>query len=131
MTKKISVRKAVLIGTLVVNGPVTILMFAPAVTFLWLIKIAVVSEDQIWLVLLIFAASFVFAWLSWPISIVKWRLWAFESVDDIQQLKIAAVAIGLTWPNGHMLSKTELKSKSQTAREMELDKANSGPRGEG
>lgn len=68
------------------------------------------------------AAGFVIAWLWWSVMVPRWRLWAYERVDDIAELKRAAVAVGLIWPDGWILERTEIKSKAHAARERELER---------
>ena len=53
------------------------------------------------------------AWAWWSWTIPKWRLWALRNVDDWKALKKAAVKAGLTWPDGHVFEKTEIKSTEQ------------------
>jgi hypothetical protein len=50
-------------------------------------------------------------WLAWSILVPRWRLWAYEQVDDIEALKREAVAAQLTWPEGHWLERTEIASR--------------------
>jgi hypothetical protein len=48
-------------------------------------------------------------------------------VDDIPKLKEQAVAVGLTWPDGHVFENTEIKTEEQRRRERELDPAKRPP----
>ena len=117
----VSVRRAIWIGLFLVNGPVLVFLAGPLFLFDRLIEAGWVSREHNWLGLVAFAAGLVVAWAWWSVSIVRWRLWAYERVQDIKHLKEEAVSVGLTWPDGHIFSKTEIKSKTQSQRERELD----------
>lgn len=121
MQGSVSVRRAIWIGLLLVNGPVLLFLAGPLFLFDRLIKTGWVSREYNWLGLVAFAGGFVVAWVWWSISIVRWRLWAYERVQNIEHLKEEAVSVGLTWPDGHIFSRTEIKSEAQSQRERELD----------
>lgn len=53
--------------------------------------------------------------------IPKWRLWTYEGVADIPRLKAWAVNVGLTWLDGSVFNRTEIKSREHALRERELD----------
>ena len=59
-----------------------------------------------------FALSFVGSWLVWSVQIPRWRLWAYQRVDDIELLKELAVERQYIWPEGSFFQKTELMSQS-------------------
>jgi hypothetical protein len=52
------------------------------------------------------------AWLAWSLLTPRWRLWAYERVENIEELKRLAVERRLTWPDGHIFGKTEIVSRS-------------------
>jgi hypothetical protein len=58
-----------------------------------------------------FVSGFVAGWMVWSIQIPRWRRWAYERVDDVEELKRHAVEAQLIWPEGHVLQKTELASR--------------------
>jgi hypothetical protein len=113
---RISVRRALLMGTLVVNVPVWLLLIGlPAA--------AGAFEHQLGkLALAGFPIGFVLAWLWWSLSVPRWRLWAYERVDSIVALKRSAVSAGLTWPDGSFFARTEIKSGAHAARERALER---------
>jgi hypothetical protein len=104
--------KAILIGTLWVNIPVFSLMFSPI-----LILLAFVPEPSVAVAISVFVPGFIFAWLWWSINVPKWRLWAYKRVSDIKALKNKAILAGLVWPDGSLLSRTEIKSKLHAEQE--------------
>jgi hypothetical protein len=59
-----------------------------------------------------FALSFVGSWLVWSVQIPRWRLWAYQRVEDIELLKELAVERQYIWPEGSFFQKTELMSQS-------------------
>ena len=115
MSKQLSIVRVVEVGLLVVNGPVFLLLFGPGVLAWILMPNSGLS------VLGVFGVGFVLAWLWWSLAIPRWRVWAFERVSDIPELKRAAVLARLTWPDGHVFERTEIKSAAIRAREQALE----------
>jgi len=50
-------------------------------------------------------------WLYWSVMITKWRLWAFENVRNVHELRKRAIRENLIWPDGHILNKIEIRSR--------------------
>ncbi len=119
--KKISVTQAIVAGTFFVNGPVMVLIMAPLLLIGQLVSHGIITPSQKWLVVPAFLCGIGAAWLWWSLTIMRWRIWAFERVADIPALKEAAVLVGLTWPQGHVYERTEIKSKAQAQKERQLD----------
>ena len=119
LANSISVTRAIAIGLLVVNGPLLPIMFLPMI--LLFPAITHFENNNVLASLLIFFSALFFgflaAWCWWSFTIPKWRLWAYEKVQDISLLKQKAVGIGLVWPDGHFFEKTEFKSAEHEARE--------------
>jgi len=57
--------------------------------------------------------GFVLGWLYWSFAITYWRIWAFENVRNVQDLKRQAVRAKVIWPDGSWLEKTEIRSHEQ------------------
>ena len=130
--KTVSVKAAIARGQWVVNGPVMALMFVPA-------GLALLAHRPLAALLgsgpgatVVAGASavggWVLAWIWWSHAVVRWRLWAYEHVEDIPALKQRAVEVGLTWPDGHVFGRTEVKSAAQAAREKALERGDQGLR---
>ena len=115
-----SLSRVIWVGLLVVNGPV-LLLCGPLFLFGQLVGSVTISRSYNWLGLLVFGVGFALAWLWWSVSVPKWRLWAYQRVEDVAELKARAVGVGLTWPDGHFIERTEIKSRSHARRERELD----------
>jgi hypothetical protein len=113
----ISVGRAIYTGSLVVNGPVFALLFGPLFVFSQL----KIDRSYNWIGAVVFGVGFVLAWLWWAISVPRWRIWAYSSVENVPLLKRRAVEVGLTWPDGHFFSRTEIKSQAMHKRERELE----------
>jgi hypothetical protein len=97
---RLSVRKAVIIGQLIINIPVTIIIFGS-------IFIGFLLLPRWWWVF--FIGGFVLAWLWWAIIVPRWRKWAIRRGAPVQELHRLAVATGLEWPTGNIFEKTEIK----------------------
>lgn len=55
-------------------------------------------------------AGLLFGWLVWAALVPQWRLWAYQRVLDVAELKRLAVEANLIWPEGHFFEKTEIRS---------------------
>jgi hypothetical protein len=76
-------------------------------------------------VILISASAFVGllpSWLWWSIMEPKWKIWAYESIDPayVMALKQRAISNGLIWPDGSIFNKTEIWSKEDHAKMLEI-----------
>lgn len=125
--QSLSVWKAIGAGLLWINLPVLAIIFgASAAPVLVMYRPddadALDPDSVVWLVMSGLAVGFVLAWLWWSVMVPRWRLWAYERVDDIAKLKRVAVAVGLIWPDGWIFERTEIKSKAHAARERALER---------
>lgn len=124
---RITIPAAIRRGTLIVNGPVMALLAGPGLLVVmsakpltdWLGSRDAVSS----LTLATFALGFVLAWTWWSVSVPRWRLWAYERVDDIPALKAHAIRAGLIWPDGSLFQRTEIRSAELARRIQELESA--------
>ncbi|MFV0233558.1 hypothetical protein OBK30_10940 [Empedobacter falsenii] len=61
-----------------------------------------------------FPVGFIFAmavsWLWWSFMITKWRLWAFENVRNVHELKKRAIQEKLIWLDNSIFEKTEIRT---------------------
>jgi hypothetical protein len=120
----VTVDQAIARGSRIVNWPVRAALIAPALLyFLGRRPLeSVLGEHTFGLIVFaFFAACFVAAWLWWSVQVPKWRLWAYERVADIPELKRKAILVGLTWPDGSIFARTEIKSSQHAALERELE----------
>lgn len=102
---------AALWGLLSVNGPVLILLCSAPIAGLvvwqmsdpWIPAIVsgfvgLMSAFLVWCL----------AWLAWAINAPRWRLWAYERVDNLDRLHGWAVSFGILWSEGHFFERTEI-----------------------
>ena len=118
--QKISIKKAVGLGTIFVNVPVFCFLIGGFV----LTKLFAVSEifpkKYELLILSGIFIGFVAAWLWWSFTVPLWRYWAYQRVESIKELKVSAIQAGLIWPQGSWFEKSEIKPKKLVALELEL-----------
>jgi len=102
-----TVDEAISKGHRMVTYPVIFIMFS---TFGLTYYLSTQNKNTvlIWLAGLIL--SFVFGWIYWSIVITKWRLWAFENVRNVHELKKRAIQEKLIWEDESMFEKTEIRS---------------------
>ncbi len=122
----VSIGKAIRRGLVWVYGPFFPLMlglpFLLVMGFFERAKyVAMPEEADIFVYLIAGIAGITAPWLWWSYSVPKWRLWAYERVENIPALISEAVAVGLIWPPGHFFEKTEIKSKDHAAKEKEWE----------
>jgi len=126
MTRNTSVRQAINIGLVTVNGPVLPLLLAPMLMILPHMSQIEHAQGLGFAILLFFGSvisGLPVAWAWWSFSVPRWRLWAYERVENIPRLKKRAVQVGLVWPDGHFFARTEFKSAAHAAKEKALEQA--------
>lgn len=69
----------------------------------------------------LFLFGIVLAWIWWSIMVPRWRLWAWERVEDLDDLKQKAVRAGIIWPEGWIFEKTEFQSEYIKAKLRDLE----------
>ena len=108
MKQTISVDKAINRGHLMVNLPVMIaLIGCPG------LAVYLNSQNKLpgWSIAIAAIIGFGLAWLIWSIMITKWRIWAFENVRNVHELKKRAIREKLIWDDDNIFEKTEIRSK--------------------
>ncbi len=119
MREQISVNKAIKIGHLIVNIPVfTAIIGSPAFA-LYLSKQNLIPG---WGIGIAFLIGFVLAWLIWSYMITKWRIWAFENVRNVHELKKRAIQEKLIWNDGNIFEKTEIRNSEDKIKLRNLEK---------
>jgi hypothetical protein len=127
---KISVERAVALGMLFVNGPIVPIMVGPlflALPALHRLEVDHGAGTAIFASMVGFGGGSALAWLWWSITVPRWRLWADKRVEDVAQLKILAVKAGLTWPDGHVFERTEIKTAAHAEQEKAFDRKSPSP----
>jgi hypothetical protein len=104
MESKTSITKVINRGRIMVNIPVFIAMIIlPSLTYILNLELKIVLVTCV--------IGFILAWGIWSIMITKWKIWAYEKVEDIDLLKRRAIKEKLIWPDGHFFERTEIRSK--------------------
>lgn len=117
--KKISVRQAILLGQLFVNGGIIIVMLGT-----WILSFVVVVQAKlsVWFILAGIFAGPIVAWPWWSFSKPIWEHWAVKRIDEleIEAFYREAVRAQLAWPRGHVFEKTELKSSEHKLHDLKF-----------
>ncbi len=116
--------QAVTCGVLFVNGNVVLTMFGiPALAYGAVLGLGLDALSAEKAAALAFLLSWPLAWLCWSLLVPRWRIWAYERIEDIGQLKRSAVTAGLIWREGHFFERTEIRTPYQRRRIRELEQA--------
>ncbi|WP_272149175.1 hypothetical protein [Tenacibaculum aiptasiae] len=107
-------------GQIFVNFPVAIVLIVFARISMYLYEFEFISRKVVIIGLII---SVILSWLTWSFLIVKWRIWAFERVDEkyYEDLKNEAIKLKLIWADGHIFEKTEIRNAKERARIKEIN----------
>lgn len=117
---RLSITSAVVVGTIWVNVPILPLMFAPLAAFLYIAPryvnvnqpaTGLIFTAMLALMLALVFLGFVIAWCWWAYMVPRWRVWAWQRVDDRRGLRASALRAGLIWPKGHLFEKTEIRPR--------------------
>jgi hypothetical protein len=98
---KLSAKRAVLYGHLIVNLPVLLIIAAAS-----LLGFVFRGLTEGFCGLIFGALT---AWLWWSATVSRWREWARRSGADAIQTQLLAERTGLVWPEGSLFAKTEFK----------------------
>lgn len=102
------------------------LVFLPLLIIIGFIGIGLLFEENQfigkWIIPLNLILGFVFGWLAWSYFVNKWKIWAFENVQNVHELKRKAIEEKLIWKSGSWFEKTEFKSPEQKTKLKSLEK---------
>jgi hypothetical protein len=110
MFETVTVDQALARGKRMAGYPVLLIMIIPIAVAVYLY---VQFRFNGWITVGVAALSFISAWLYWSVAITKWRLWAFDNVRNVHELKKRAIKEKLIWPDGSFWGKTEIWSGTQ------------------
>jgi hypothetical protein len=110
MQESVSIDKALQRGHEMLSYPVWIIMFGCLGICFYLGIKGILSK---WIIPIGFVLAFVLGWLYWSFMVTRWRLWAFENVRNVHELKKRAVLEKLIWPDNSIFEKTEIRTSSQ------------------
>jgi hypothetical protein len=119
MKESISVKKAI------ENGK-GLLMFAPIIIIATGIFISVYTHKELGFEfnfsIVIALVGFLLAWFFWSFAVTKWKIWAFENVRNVHELKRKAIQNNLIWEDGSWFEKTEIRNIEQKQKLKQLEK---------
>lgn len=121
---RLSITSAVVVGTLWVNVPILPLMFGPLAAFVHFGPRYVSRPSTSFVVTAVLAfllLGFVVAWCWWAYMVPRWRVWAWQRVDDLRGLRASAVSAGLIWPKGHLFERAEIRPRPLDAKLKDLE----------
>lgn len=113
MFETVTVEQAIAKGQRMVNYPIFAIVGGMLVLTSYLISQKLIP---VWGFLLSIVIAFGFSWLWWSFMITKWRIWAFENVRNVHELKKRAIREKLIWKDGHFFEKTEIRSSRDKAK---------------
>lgn len=119
MRQQITVDKAINRGHLIVNVPVFVAIIGCPAFAIYLSKQNLIPG---WGIGIGFLLGFIMSWLIWSFMITKWRIWAFENVRNVHELKKRAIEDKLIWADNSWFEKTEIRTSSQRLKLKELQK---------
>ncbi len=119
MREQATVDKAIKRGHLIVNVPVFTAIIGCPTLALYLSKQNLIPG---WIIGIAFLIGFILAWLIWSFMITKWRIWAFENVRNVHELKKRAIQEKLIWNDGNIFEKTEIRNTKDKSKLKKLEK---------
>ena len=109
MSDTVTVDEAISKGHRMVNYPAMLIMFGTmGLTF----YLGIQEILPTWIMPVGIGLSFLLPWIYWSVMITKWRLWAFENVRNVHELKRRAVQEKLIWADNSIFEKTEIRKSS-------------------
>ncbi|WP_375324765.1 hypothetical protein [Flagellimonas sp. GZD32] len=119
MKEQITVDSAIRRGHLMVNVPVFIAIIGcPALAFF-------LSQQNLtpgWVIGIAFPIGILIGWLIWSVMITKWRIWAFENVRNVHELKKRAIQEKLIWNDGNVFERSEIRNREERIKLKKLEK---------
>jgi len=124
MFETVTVDEALRKGKRNINLPVYIILFGMIGLSVYFVSVKNFSG---WYNAAGVIGGFVFGWLYWSLAITKWRLWAFENVRNVHELKQRAIKEKLIWPDDSFFRRTEIQTADQRQRLINLENKFSRP----
>jgi hypothetical protein len=75
-----------------------------------------------WAIGISIIVGFLLSWLAWSYFVVEWKVWAFENVRNVHELKRKAIEQKLIWTDGSWFNKTEIINYEQKQKLKQLEK---------
>jgi hypothetical protein len=110
MCEAVSVDDAISKGHRMITVPISLIILIGIFLGLFL---AINKIVPYWFAPLSIIIAILPAWLYWSFFITKWRIWAFENVRNVHELKKRAIREKLIWKDGSFFEKTEFRNQNQ------------------
>lgn len=107
MFETITVAEAISRGKKMVNVPQFLIFF---ISIGLCIFLTVEFNVSPWIILAGFVIGFLLMWVFWAYTITKWRLWAFENVRNVHELRRKALEAKLIRPEGSFWDRTLIQT---------------------
>jgi hypothetical protein len=121
MNKKITIKKALERGMMVVNRVTAIIgVIYMALLYHWQKDFYSYFQGMgriigsIVFLLITFISLAIILWFYRSIMITKWKIWAYSNVDNIKKLKKRALTRNILFPKSHFLTRTEIRTSADT-----------------
>ncbi|WP_285055352.1 hypothetical protein [Pedobacter ginsengisoli] len=119
MDTLVSVDQAIARGKYLINCPVLFLFFGSMGLGIYLLVTDKYSALEVTIATIVIGTGL--GWLYWSIAITKWRIWAFQNVRNVHELKKRAIQEKLIWPDGSVFVKTEIRTRVDKERLNDLE----------
>ena len=119
MRESVSVEQAISKGKIkLVYLPMILIFLSIGIGF-YLLNLQIIDG---WLMSGICAGGVLLAWFSWSYFVVEWKVWAFENVRNVHELKRKAIQNNLMWKDESWFNKTEIINYEQKQKLKYLEK---------
>lgn len=109
MNEIVTVDDSISRGHRMVNYPVFIIMVGTIGLMIYLGSQKLIPS---WGFPIGFVLAFGLTWLWWSFMITKWRIWAFDNVRNVHELKKRAIQEKLIWADNSIFEKTEIRTRT-------------------
>ncbi|MCR8561882.1 hypothetical protein KXD93_29775 [Mucilaginibacter sp. BJC16-A38] len=107
MYETVTVDEALARGKKTINYPIAAIQLLTVIASFFLM---VYLELPGWTIAVGFLTGFIITWVYWSFMITRWRIWAFENVRNVHELKQRAIKEKLIWKDGSIFEKTEIRT---------------------
>lgn len=101
------------------------LIYIPMIIMISLIcfslAIQIFNLFHIWVSLVFMVLAFVLSWLYWALNVANWKIWAYQNVRNVHELKKKAIEDKLIYEDYSISSKFEIVTKNQKEKLKQLE----------
>ncbi|OIV43955.1 hypothetical protein [Flavobacterium johnsoniae] len=118
-------KKTVTVNEAISKGKIT-LVYLPMAVMVVIITLGITLSvyDLVpgWTIPITFILGTLLGWITWSYFVNKWKVWAYENVRNVNELKRKAINQKLIWKSDSWFEKTEFKNSEQEAKLQLLQK---------